>query len=59
MRTVCAWCGKELRPERESLKMQISRAFSRIWEKIKGRSGEKEIVSHGICDSCKEELLQE
>lgn len=58
MKRICAWCGKELKERRESLRIQISRAFSQMWKKVKGTAGQEEMVSHGICEVCKEKLLQ-
>ena len=58
MKTVCAWCEKNMRNKRESLRVQLSRAFSRMWKKIKGTASQEEVISHGICDNCKKKLLQ-
>lgn len=58
MKTICAWCGKTLKNRRESLRVQITRAFSQMWKKGKGVTNQEEMVSHGICEDCKKELLQ-
>ena len=58
MKRVCAWCNKTLKNKRESLRAQISRAFSQIWKKIKGTDNQEELISHGICDSCRIKLLR-